>query len=101
MPSRGWEAFPLVVLESFAAGRPVIASRIAGLEDLIEPERTGLLVREESVEELAVALRRVLEQPELAAQAGVNARAAAGGYDWSHVAQSHIDLYQRLSAQRR
>ncbi len=48
MPSRGWEAFPLVVLESYAAGTPVIGTRIAGLEDIIHHEQTGLLVPPES-----------------------------------------------------
>ncbi|HSV14689.1 MAG TPA: glycosyltransferase family 4 protein, partial [Tepidisphaeraceae bacterium] len=56
MPSRGWEAFPLVVLESFAAGRPVIGSRIPGLEDLIAPDVTGLLFTDESAADLAGAL---------------------------------------------
>ena len=44
MPSRDWEAFPLVILEAFAAGKPMIGSRIRGLEDLITDGRTGWLV---------------------------------------------------------
>jgi glycosyltransferase involved in cell wall biosynthesis len=97
MPSRSWEAFPLVVLEGFAAGRPVIGSRIPGLEDLIEPDVTGLLVPAESSEELAAALRRAFEQPDWAARAGQAAAQAAEAYDWSRVAERHIALYERLS----
>ncbi len=57
IPSRTWEAFPLVVLESFAAGKPVIGTMIPGLADLVEPERTGLLVPPESPQALSAALR--------------------------------------------
>ena len=60
MPSRVWEGCPLVALESFAAGRPVIATKTAGLQELIQPDRTGLLVPAESPTGLADALVRRL-----------------------------------------
>lgn len=44
LPSVWYEAQPRVVLEAYAAGVPVVASRIGGLEDLVAHERTGLLV---------------------------------------------------------
>ena len=44
MPSRDWEAFPLVVMEAFAAGKPMIGTRILGLKDLITHGETGWLV---------------------------------------------------------
>ena len=48
VPSRTWEAFGIVAVESLAAGRPVIASQLPGLADLIQPGQTGLLVPPES-----------------------------------------------------
>src|SRR6185437_11475590 len=49
MPSRVWEAFPLVVLESFAAGRAVIGTRVPGIADLVENDKTGILFEDENV----------------------------------------------------
>ena len=58
MPSRVWEGCPLVAFESFAAGRPVIATKTAGLQELVKPGRTGVLVPAESPASLADALIR-------------------------------------------
>jgi glycosyltransferase involved in cell wall biosynthesis len=96
VPSRGWEAFPLVVLEAYAAGRPVIGSRIPGLEDVIIPEKTGLLVEPESHDDLAAALLRLRDDPRWVAQAGENARAMAQDYGWDLIARRHIELYRGL-----
>ena len=48
VPSRISEGFPLVFLESCAAGRPVIGTRIPGLQELVQPGKTGLLVAPDS-----------------------------------------------------
>jgi glycosyltransferase involved in cell wall biosynthesis len=100
LPSRGWEAFPLVVLEAYAAGRPVVGSRIAGLEDVIIPEQTGLLFESESHEELATALRRVRDDAGWLQQAGANARARAEDYSWDEIARRHVDMYTGLRQSR-
>jgi glycosyltransferase involved in cell wall biosynthesis len=96
MPSRNWEAFPLVVVESYAAGTPVIASRIPGLEDLVQPERTGWLVPSESSDDLAGALRRVFADPARAGRLGEAAREVAGAYSWQAVARQHLRLFDEL-----
>ena len=44
LSSRIWEAFPVVLIESYAAGRPVIATDVPGLRERVQPGRTGLLV---------------------------------------------------------
>jgi glycosyltransferase involved in cell wall biosynthesis len=48
-------------MEAFALGRPVIASAIAGIPELVEPGRTGWLVPPGSVDALAAAVREVFE----------------------------------------
>jgi glycosyltransferase involved in cell wall biosynthesis len=101
VPSRTWESFGLVVLEAYAAGRPVVASNLPGLADLVEPERTGLIVPVESPLDLAAALARLLRDRDLADRWGRQARLKAQHYGWREVALAHIDLYERLCAARR
>jgi glycosyltransferase involved in cell wall biosynthesis len=96
VPSRTWEACPVVVIESLAAGRPVIASQLPGLADLIRPERTGLLVPPESPQQLADAIRRVVLDPQRADDWGQEARRFARAFDWRNIAQRHLDLFQEL-----
>ena len=100
MPSRTWEAFPLVVLESYAAGKPVIGTRIPGLEDLVEPGRTGWLVGPDDANALARALQAALDDHQAVRRMGENARQTAQRYAWPTVAAMHIDLYRDLMATR-
>lgn len=97
VPSRGSEGCPLVALESFAAGRPLVASRIPGLEDLVIPGRTGFLVRPESVPSLAEALRDTITNISQTTQMGQAARACAKEHDWPRVAQRYCDLFAQLN----
>ncbi|MFO0879218.1 MAG: glycosyltransferase family 4 protein [Gemmataceae bacterium] len=98
IPSRNWEAFPLVVLEAFASGLPILGTKIPGVEDLIEPGRTGLVVPPESPVEMAAALDRLSEDDGLVSRLGAEAYARADQYDWPVVARRHLDLYQSLMA---
>jgi len=100
MPSRGWEAFPLVVLEAYAAGKPVVGSRIAGLEDLIQPDRTGLLVESENIGELSAALTRLCNDDAFIQQLGEESRQVAQRYSWRRIAEEHLSLYEKLLAKK-
>jgi len=64
VPSLWLENSPLVIHEAFAAGVPVVASRIGGIPELVVHGRSGLLYEPFSVEELAVALRGLIAEPE-------------------------------------
>jgi glycosyltransferase involved in cell wall biosynthesis len=99
MPSRDWEAFPLVIMEIFAAGRPMIGSRIRGLEDLITPGRTGWLVVPESPAELAAALDEMWADQQLVLNYGANARRTALDHGWPSIAARHLALYQKITSQ--
>jgi glycosyltransferase involved in cell wall biosynthesis len=59
VPSR-FEAFPYVALEAMACGRPVIASKVGGLLEVIDDGNDGLLVAPESPAALAAAITRLL-----------------------------------------
>jgi glycosyltransferase involved in cell wall biosynthesis len=70
LPSRA-EGMPLVVLEAMALGVACIATPAAGTVELIETERSGLIVPADDVAALAVALERLLSDPALRARFAV------------------------------
>ncbi len=67
------EGMGRALIEAMAAGLPVIASRVGGIPAVVSHELTGLLVPPGDAGALAVALRRLLDQPEWAAQLGAAA----------------------------
>jgi glycosyltransferase involved in cell wall biosynthesis len=73
LPSR-YEGLGRVVIEAFARGRGVVATRAGGILDLVEDGREGLLVEVDDVDGLAVSLVRVLSDHRLAERLGAAAR---------------------------
>jgi glycosyltransferase involved in cell wall biosynthesis len=73
LPSRS-DAFPNAALEAMAAGLPIVASRVGGIPELIDHERTGLLVPPGDAASLADRLCRLMIDPELGARLGDAAR---------------------------
>jgi glycosyltransferase involved in cell wall biosynthesis len=61
VPSQGLETGPLVVLEAFAAGVPVIGSRLGSIAEIVRDEVDGVLVPNATAEGWAHALRRFSE----------------------------------------
>ncbi|MEJ6782633.1 glycosyltransferase family 4 protein [Aminobacter sp. Piv2-1] len=74
VPSIWWENAPLVIQEAQAQGRPVIASNIGGMAELVEDGVNGLTVSPGDPRALASAMRRIAEEPELRRQLSRNAR---------------------------
>ncbi|MCI0380741.1 MAG: glycosyltransferase family 4 protein [Gemmataceae bacterium] len=100
VPSRVWEAFPLVVLESYAAGTPVLGTKIPGLKDIVEPDKTGWLVNQESPGELGQVLSYVRAHPDQTRELGRRAQQVAQDFTWEAVARRHLELYAELLAAR-
>lgn len=75
--SVGSEAISRVALEWMAAGRPVVATAVGCLPELIRPGETGLLVPPRDAEALAASLRELLHHPERLESMGRAARAEA------------------------
>jgi glycosyltransferase involved in cell wall biosynthesis len=74
VPSLVQEGWPIVGVEAMAAGRPVVASRIGGLQFMVSDGATGLLCEPGNAEELATCLQRLLGDPELRRRMGRTAR---------------------------
>lgn len=72
VPSR-YEAFGLTALEAMQLARPIIASDVGGLTELIRHQETGLLVPKNDIDALATAMEYVLTQPKIATEMGQRA----------------------------
>ena len=68
------EGFGLVFAEAGAMKKPVVATRVGGIQDIIVHQRTGYLVEPENVSEIAVAVTKLLDSPLLANRMGAEAR---------------------------
>jgi glycosyltransferase involved in cell wall biosynthesis len=93
MPARGVENRPLVILESFAAGTPVVGSNLGGIAELVRHEEDGLLVEPENVTAWADALRRCAEDRHLLARLRQGVQLPRSMVD---VAQETAKLYRRF-----
>ncbi|MEK1927423.1 MAG: glycosyltransferase, partial [Rhizobium giardinii] len=74
VPSVWWENAPLVIQEAQTQGRPVIASSIGGMAEMVEHGVNGLTVPPNDARALAAAMRSILEEPNLLRQFSENAR---------------------------
>jgi len=98
MPSR-WEGMPNALLEAMACGLPCVATRVSGSEDIVSDGVNGLLVAPEQPAEMAQALRRIIEDTELAQRLGQAGRATVvRDYQLTAIVEQCLELYRRLLA---
>jgi glycosyltransferase involved in cell wall biosynthesis len=97
-----FEGHPLSVMEAMAAGRPVVATSVGGVPEMVRSGETGILVPTGDVAALSGALRQMLESPELRRRMGASAaRTAAEHFDISRMAGAYERLYEEILADRR
>ena len=98
LPSRS-EPFGMVVVEALLCRRPVVATAVGGIPEIIEDRRSGLLVAADDDRALAAAIREVLENEELARSLGENGYARARAFFTSERMGSDYErLFLEISA---
>jgi glycosyltransferase involved in cell wall biosynthesis len=96
MPSRS-EGLPLVAMEAALVGKPVVAFGVGGISEIVVDGKTGIVVAPHDVSELADAMIKLLEQPNLAVEMGAQARARALSlFDPSVMAARYGQLYEEV-----
>lgn len=92
-----WENHPYVILEAMACGKPVIASEVGGIPELIQNRVNGILVPAGSVSSLAGSIIEVLNDRKLQERLGINARKyIEDQYAPDGVLQKTLDVYKGL-----
>ena len=95
------EGFGVACLEAMAHGRPVVASGVGGLLDLVVNGETGILVEPGNVPSLRAALGRLLADPELRRRMGeAGRRRAAEHFAWPTVTRKTLDVYARYAGKK-
>lgn len=94
LPSRS-EAMPNALLEAMSAGLPVVASGVGGIVEVVDHERTGLLVPAGDPAPLARQLLRLMADPALGARLGQAARAeVVSRYSFDRMVAAFEGVYQ-------
>jgi glycosyltransferase involved in cell wall biosynthesis len=87
------EGLGVVLIEALSSAKPVVASAVGGIVDVIKHEETGLLVPEKDEAALAAAILRLLDDPELATRLGTAGRRHAESYfDWDRTIDDTEEL---------
>jgi phosphatidyl-myo-inositol dimannoside synthase len=88
------DGLPNTLLEAMAAGRPIVASRVAGIPDVVTDGVNGLLVPEKDPRALAAALARLVEEPDTRDRLGREARrTAVTRLTWDAAAAAFEECY--------
>ncbi len=88
------ESFGLVLLESWARGKPVIVSNIPALSELVTKSRGGLIFESDNSLELVKNLKKLINSPSLCSEYGQNGlKYVKTNYIWEKVSQK---IFQKI-----
>ena len=96
VPSR-MESIPQVIKEAFYLKIPVIATNVGGISELIENEKTGILVESENSQSLLDEINNLLKNSILQEQLSENShKFIIENYTWESLYQKYVNFYQNL-----
>jgi len=92
-----YEPFGIVALEGMAAGVPVVASQVGGLAEIIEHDKTGILVHPRNPDSISWGINNVLSNRDHARWLAENAKEKIQKtYSWEAIAKKTVKLYKEV-----
>lgn len=91
---------PVTVIEASAMGLAVVATNVGGLPDIIANGENGILVQDDNVHEMAIAVNRLLNDPALARRISENGRLLAENSAWTSVRKRWEKLFAEILAEK-
>jgi hypothetical protein len=101
LPSIWPENQPVTITEAMAVGRPVIASRIGGIPELVDENHTGYLFEPGNAEQLATKMMEFITNPELMRVMGENAYQKIKPNTFENRVQEILNLYDEIPVRHR
>ena len=95
------EGTPLTLIEAAAAGRPVVATGVGGVADVVDDGRTGFIVAPDDEAGMAERLERLARDPDLRLRLGAAAPARAEAFAAARLVDDLDRLYREILAERR
>lgn len=86
-----YEGFGLVFLEAMACNTPIVTTNIAGISELVEHGKDGILVKPKNTRAITNAVLKIFE-----GKYGLNSHKKASEYDWKKVVQNISKIYEEL-----
>ncbi|MBN2012757.1 glycosyltransferase family 4 protein [candidate division KSB1 bacterium] len=97
-----WEGFGIVLIEAMAAGKPCITTRISSMPEIVRDGKSGLVVPPRDPDALAVAIRTIMSDNELANQMGETGRQdVLEKYTISRMIEQYELIFQRYVSGKR
>ena len=93
------EGLPRSIMEAFCAATPVIGTKVRGIQDLLSDD-CGLLVDVGDVAGLSQAMAQMVDEPDRAAQMGINGRQKIATYDVKYIIEEYTKIYDRALAEK-
>ncbi len=93
VPSIGNESFGIVLLEAMAAGIPIVSTSIHGYANVIQHQSNALMVPPRDSNQLAEAIRQLINDPALGNRLIRQGKLTVQRYDWNRIANEILNYY--------
>jgi len=92
-----YEPFGIINLEAMACKKPVVATNVGGIPEVVIPDQTGILIEPEKPQQIADAVNYLLKNPDIAKKMGEKGRQRVEQFfSWSMIANYTKSLYEKI-----